>query len=107
MLVDIAGVGIIMAIVGIGLILGGSRRRDIESTSVGGLLLGAGTMVLAVQFFYIFQLEDEGGGYDGTAVSEAMLGIFLMTGFALIVISLYGWATHRLFWQFFVNAGRT
>ncbi|MCU0852510.1 MAG: hypothetical protein MUC90_04545 [Thermoplasmata archaeon] len=107
MLVNIALFGIIFGIVGLGMILGGSRRRDIESTSVGGLLLGAGIMVLAVQFFYIFQFEDEVGGYDGTAVSEALLGIFLMAGLALIAISLYGWATHRLFWQFFVKAGRT
>ena len=69
-------------------------------------MLGAGILVLAVQFFYIFQLEDEGGGYNGTPISEALLGVFLMVGLALILVSLYGWVTHKLFWQFFVKAGR-
>lgn len=106
MLINIAGFGIISAIAGIGLIVGGSRRQDVESTSVGGLLLGVGTMILAVQFFYIFQLEDEGGGYNGTPISEALLGVFLMAGLALILVSLYGWAKHELFWRLLVRAGR-
>jgi len=107
MLINIAGAGIIFVVLGFLLILRGYRRPDVESASIGGMLVGAGLIVLAVQFFYIFQYEDEGGGYRGTLVTEVLLGACLMVGLALIIISLYGWARHVLFWQFFVKAGRT
>jgi len=101
MMVSFIGHAIILMIIGIVLLLIGVRNGHDVPASMGGFFLGISVVVLAFEFFYLRQLGERNPGivYNGSAITEMLLGASLTIGLTLIMLSMLGLWRHKPFWR--------